>query len=78
VSRPNSRLTRVRRKLARQIAPGPAAGEGWCVDCALNQGRTLVLSADGTTGHVQWHREQEPDGRMHVQTAWPARAGEKR
>jgi hypothetical protein len=71
MSDPNSRSTRFRRRLARVITPGPAPGEAWCVDCALNEGRTLVVSADGTWDHIRRHTRELPGRRVGIQSAWP-------
>ena len=70
MSKPNSRLTRFRRHLAHVIEPGPAAGEAWCVDCAMNDGRTLIVSADGFRDHAGEHREL-PGELVRIQVAWP-------
>lgn len=70
---PNSLLTRLRRRLARVIAPGPAAGEAWCVDCALNHGRTLIILAELSQVHLRLHAAANPSGYVSMQTAWPGR-----
>jgi hypothetical protein len=61
VSRPNSRTTRLRRWLAAWLEPMPDAGESWCLDCYLNDGKTKVLSADGTRAHAAEHAARPPD-----------------
>lgn len=73
---PNSLLTRLRRRLAARVEPGPDAGEAWCVDCELNHGRTTVLPADGTSGHLEIHRRHLPEGKVKMQSAWPHTARE--
>ena len=67
---PDSPLTRLRRSLARAIEPGPDPGEAWCVGCALNGGRTLIVSADGFRDHAGEHREL-PGELVRIQVAWP-------
>jgi hypothetical protein len=75
---PNSLLTRIRFRLAQWITPLPAAGEGWCIGCALNQGRTLVLSPDNVRAHAQKHEDTGGEARnMHVVTAQRARPGQE-
>jgi hypothetical protein len=54
---PNSPLTRLRFWLAQRIDPTPDKGEGWCVGCALNGGKTLVLNAAGHKEHAREHQE---------------------
>jgi hypothetical protein len=68
MTRPDSLLTRLRRQLARIIEPGPDPGEAWCLDCALNEGRTLIVSADGFRDHAGQHASGE---RVRIQVAWP-------
>jgi hypothetical protein len=53
---PNSRLTQLRAFLAAVLEPKPDPGEAWCMDCVLNGGRTMVLSADGTKAHAAEHK----------------------
>lgn len=55
MANPNSLLTKIRINLARWLDPCPDRGEAWCVDCAVNGGRTLVLNANGHAEHVQQH-----------------------
>ena len=65
---PDSRLTGFRRWLAAVIEPRPDPGEAWCIGCALNGGRTLVVSADEFRDHAA-----EPHGgaRVSIQATWP-------
>lgn len=73
MANPNSLLTRLRRRLAKRIAPGPDPGESWCVGCSLHGGRTVVLTADGGPDHAREHQESSDPG-AHVitlQSAWP-------
>ena len=72
MANPDSELTRFRRRLARLIEPRPAPGEAWCVACALNDGRTLIISADGYQAHAEMHRENDlPGDHVSLQVAWP-------
>lgn len=57
MANPHSRLTKVRFALSRWLDPYPDRGEAWCMDCVLNDGRTLILNAAGHAGHVERHRE---------------------
>lgn len=57
MANPNSLSTRIRFYLARWLDPYPDRGEAWCMECALNEGRTLILNADGHADHVERHRE---------------------
>jgi len=57
MANPHSRLTKFRFALAQWLDPYPDKGEAWCVDCALNDGRTLILNAIGHTAHVARHRD---------------------
>jgi hypothetical protein len=59
MAKPNSWLTRIRRKLADKLDPMPDKGEGWCVGCSLNNGRTIVTNADGLENHVGLHPDRE-------------------
>jgi hypothetical protein len=72
---PNSLLTRLRRRLARRLDVQPAPGESWCENCALNGGRTKVLSADGGEAHAREHIADGGPTSHHVTitSAWPAR-----
>ncbi len=63
MSNPHSRLTKMRFALSRWLDPYPDRGEAWCMDCVLNDGRTLILNAAAHTDHLERHREaSEPDG----------------
>lgn len=55
---PYSLLTRIRARVATWLEPYPDKGEAWCVNCALNGGRTLVLPSTGHAHHVMQHRGQ--------------------
>lgn len=57
--------------LARMIEPRPDPGEAWCLNCALNGGRTAILSADGARDHGRQH---EGGGLVRIQIAWPQQA----
>jgi hypothetical protein len=52
---PNSIMVLFRIKLASIIDPMPAPGECWCVNCSVNDGRSLVLSEDGWQIHLEKH-----------------------
>jgi hypothetical protein len=54
---PYSRLTKIRFALSRRLDPYPDKGEAWCMDCTLNDGRTLILNASAHSDHVEAHRE---------------------
>lgn len=60
MSNPNSALTRLRSWIVRKVEPHPDAGEGWCQNCSLNNGRTRVLTADGVATHAQEHVASHP------------------
>lgn len=55
VANPNSLITRLRIWLANHLDPMPDPGEGWCIRCSLNGGRTLLTSADGMRDHAEAH-----------------------
>jgi hypothetical protein len=57
MSNPHSRLTKTRFALSRWLDPYPDKGEAWCMDCTLNDGRTLILNAAAHADHVERHRE---------------------
>jgi hypothetical protein len=58
---PNSPLIRLRVWIVKRIDPYPDPGESWCLGCALNRGRTLVLALGSITSHVQQHRDDGSD-----------------
>ncbi|HEY1700828.1 MAG TPA: hypothetical protein VGG75_14045 [Trebonia sp.] len=68
MSRPNSRLTRVRRRLVKLLDPWPPVHEAWCIGCAQNGGRTLVLGANAVYDHVALHTSCKEVVRVRVQT----------
>jgi hypothetical protein len=53
--KPNSFTTVLRRAIVKIVEPLPEAGYAWCLDCALNQGKTKVLHADRWFFHVEKH-----------------------
>ncbi len=57
MANPNTVLTRVRLRLVRWLDPYPDQGEAWCMNCAMNNGRTVILSASGHVQHVEKHHE---------------------
>jgi len=57
VKNPDSRMAKLRILLAAALDPMPDPGEAWCMDCALNGGRTQVLTATGYMTHVQLHAD---------------------
>jgi hypothetical protein len=62
---PNSLIVRFRRWLARIIEVRPDPGEGWCLRCCLNDGRTKIISVDGIRDHVESHA---PGDYVYVET----------
>ena len=66
MAKPNSVTTKVRRYLSDKLDPCPDMGEGWCVNCSLNGGKTAVISATGLRGHLEQH---PPDERLMVYTS---------
>jgi hypothetical protein len=69
IMKPNSRTTTLRRWLANKIAPGPGAGEAWCVNCPTT-GRTVVMNADSMATHAATHPD---DALVTMEAAWPHR-----
>jgi hypothetical protein len=65
--RPDSRFTRFRRRLAKRIEPLPPEGEAWCINCVLNDGKTLILPANSGIQHVDAHRDSPPSTFMQLQ-----------
>lgn len=59
MANPNSLLTKIRFRLVRWLDASPDVGEAWCIDCGLNNGRTLIVPAPGHSRHVGLHRDQE-------------------
>lgn len=55
MTKPNSLTTKVRRFLARRLDPRPDGGEAWCINCALSNRKTVVLSVDGIKQHAEKH-----------------------
>jgi hypothetical protein len=72
MTKPDSPLTGFRRWLARAISPSPDPGEAWCEHCALNDGHTLLVSADGMSDHARRHTEENPGGTISYTASWPA------
>jgi hypothetical protein len=73
MARPDTLLTRCRRRLAALIEPGPDQGEMWCLGCALNDGRTRILPADSYQRHALEH--VDPTHAATIIVAWPPRRG---
>lgn len=63
---PDGLFTLIREVLSEKIAPGPKQGEGWCVRCSHNEGRTLVMPADQTLQHAESHRNDNPMGYVKI------------
>jgi hypothetical protein len=63
---PNSLIVRFRRWLANIIGVRPDPGEGWCLGCKLNGGRTKIIPADGLREHVDQHA---PGDYVHIETS---------
>jgi hypothetical protein len=61
MANPNSLLVKVRFRLVRWLDPFPDQGEAWCINCVMNDGRTIILSASGHLHHVEQHREITED-----------------
>lgn len=68
MANPYSLLTKIRFTLARWLDPYPDRGEAWCMNCELNDGRTLILNAAGHNEHVRMHRDESEgaDGRTNI------------
>lgn len=67
-TKPDSALSRLRRWASDLIDPKPDRGEAWCIQCSLNGGRTLILSADSLVSH----REKHGDDYVRMDARWPA------
>ena len=57
MSRPNSLATRVRQRLVAWLEPMPDVNEAWCVNCALNGGRTVIVPSRAARAHVEQHQQ---------------------
>lgn len=66
MANPNSLLTKIRFHLARWLDPFPDRGEAWCMDCAVNNGRTLILNANGHADHVRQHTGSGDKTTSHI------------
>ena len=66
MSNPYSRLTKIRFALVRWLDPYPDKGEAWCVDCELNDGKTLILNAAGHADHLGNHRDTLDDRKKTI------------
>jgi hypothetical protein len=71
MAQPYSLLTRFRQWLDVYIDPSPDPGEGWCINCGLNDGRTIVLSADGVNDHINVHKEADAKHLVQIKLARP-------
>lgn len=69
---PNAPMTRFRRWLAGKITVHPRPGRAWCLDCAMNGGRTLVIDADDAKDHAQAHQDCG-DTMVQIDAVWPPR-----
>lgn len=47
-------------------SPRAPHGEGWCMYCVRNGGRTLILNADGVMRHVQEDHETGDHIRLQI------------
>jgi hypothetical protein len=65
---PNSVTTRLRRWLAERLNVQPDIGEGWCLNCSLNGGRTRVISATAIEAHAREHTASEQRGVIDIET----------
>jgi len=75
MSNPYSRLTKIRFALSRKLDPYPDKGEAWCMDCVLNDGRTLILNAAAHSDHVEAHREASGESGQWIGIAIRANFG---
>lgn len=66
MANPYSRLTKIRFALSRWLDPYPDRGEAWCMDCELNDGRTLILNAAAHAEHLHQHRADIDDPAGHT------------
>lgn len=62
------------------IEPGPDAGEAWCVDCRLNEEKTLLIPANSARRHAEKHMDEKDDYKSFVRmkAAWPHHPREKK
>ena len=70
MANPNSLLTVVRYRLAQWLDPYPDRGEGWCINCSLNDGRTLIVPATGHARHVREHQEDPENTSVAMRVNW--------
>lgn len=77
MAQPNSLLTAVRYRLAQWLDPYPDRGEAWCIGCALNNGKTVVVNAAGHLNHVKQHRNHEPATSVAMRVNWGHIPGEE-
>lgn len=68
MNKPNSRSSRVRKWISRKIDPVPDKGEAWCINCSLNDGRTLVIQTSQIEYHVSTHTGE--NAYVRVEAAW--------
>lgn len=66
---PDSLLIRLRRWLVYKLDVKPAPGKSWCVNCALNGGRTRIMNADAGPVHAREHTAAGEQ--VTIQSAWP-------
>ena len=64
---PNSPVIMFRNWLSKKLRVRPDPGEGWCHKCALNGGRTLVISATAIHDHAETHKEQTPKANVDIE-----------
>ena len=74
MANPNGMFTLIRRVLAECISPRPAPGTAWCLDCALNEGETLVVSSEFAQQHVEAHTSGEF---VHIDIVWAMKPKDK-
>jgi hypothetical protein len=75
---PDSALSRLRDWLAQKLMTAPDPGEAWCMRCALNDGRTLVVTADGWRDHVRLHQDEPGTQEVSVKASWPPEQDQER
>jgi hypothetical protein len=64
--RHRSFIIKARLALAKIIDPFPDIGEAWCVNCSLNNGKTLLMSSDSVIKHTDKHVEVNPNEELRL------------
>lgn len=63
---PNTWLTRLRFLLVTILEPKPPLGEGWCVNCSMNEFRTFVFPVEGVEFHTRQHVQSGDHGFLRI------------